>query len=96
MLDAAELKPTFGVDPNRYVARLAGGSQAFSIAAEGAEDDREAGAAAAADLSPMDVAFGVAALPVNPTPDRLQPIGVQFSFRWRYLERSFFLQPRKR
>ena len=61
MLDAAELKPTFGVDPNRYVARLAGGSQAFSIAAEGAEDDREAGAAAAADLSPMDVAFGVAA-----------------------------------
>jgi N-acetylmuramic acid 6-phosphate etherase len=61
MLDAAELKPTFGVDPNRYVARLAGGSQAFSIAVEGAEDDREAGAAAAADLSPMDVAFGVAA-----------------------------------
>jgi N-acetylmuramic acid 6-phosphate etherase len=49
------------VDPNRYVARLAGGSQAFSIAVEGAEDDREAGAAAAADLSPTDVAFGVAA-----------------------------------
>ncbi len=61
MLDAAELKPTFGVPPERYLARLAGGPEAFLRAVEGAEDDREAGAGAAADLSPVDVAFGIAA-----------------------------------
>jgi N-acetylmuramic acid 6-phosphate etherase len=61
MLDAAELPPTFGVPPERYVARLAGSASAFAVAVEGAEDDRQAGAAAAADLSALDVAFGLAA-----------------------------------
>jgi len=61
MLDAAELGPTFGVAPERYVARIAGGAGAFLHAAEGAEDDREAGALVAADLLPDDVAFGIAA-----------------------------------
>src|SRR5205807_8994710 len=57
MLDAAELPPTFSTDPDRYVARMAGGRSAFLRAVEGAEDDREAGAAAAADLGAADVAF---------------------------------------
>jgi N-acetylmuramic acid 6-phosphate etherase len=61
MLDAAELGPTFGVAPERYLARLAGGPGAFLHAVEGAEDDREAGAHAAGDLLPDDLAFGVAA-----------------------------------
>jgi N-acetylmuramic acid 6-phosphate etherase len=61
MLDAAELPPTFGIAPERYVARMAGGGSAFLRAVEGAEDDRSAGADAAADLGPHDVAFGIAA-----------------------------------
>jgi N-acetylmuramic acid 6-phosphate etherase len=61
MLDAAELRPTFGVPPDRYLARMAGGGDAFLKAAEGAEDDRAAGAEAAADLCERDVAFGIAA-----------------------------------
>src|SRR5262249_16930949 len=60
-LDSAELGPTFGVSPERYLARLAGGSGAVLAAVEGAEDDRAAGAEAADDLSALDVAFGVAA-----------------------------------
>jgi N-acetylmuramic acid 6-phosphate etherase len=61
LLDAAELGPTFGVPSDRYLARLAGGAGAFLSAVEGAEDDREAGAGAAGDLRPADVAFGIAA-----------------------------------
>jgi N-acetylmuramic acid 6-phosphate etherase len=61
MLDAAELGPTFGVAPERYLARLAGGAAAFMEAAEGVEDDRDAGAEAAADLLAQDLAFGIAA-----------------------------------
>ena len=61
MLDAAELGPTFGVASERYLARMAGGAAAFMKAAEGVEDDRDAGAAAAADLLPDDLACGIAA-----------------------------------
>jgi N-acetylmuramic acid 6-phosphate etherase len=60
-LDAAELGPTFGVPSKRYLARLAGGVGAFATAVEGAEDDVAAGRSAADDLSPDDVAFGIAA-----------------------------------
>src|SRR5258707_1326213 len=60
-LDAAELGPTFGVPPERYVARLAGGAGAFSTAVEGAEDDAAAGTRTARDLVSDDVAFGIAA-----------------------------------
>jgi N-acetylmuramic acid 6-phosphate etherase len=60
-LDAAELGPTFGVPAERYLARLAGGDDAFFKAREGAEDDRDAGVAAADDLVSADVAFGIAA-----------------------------------
>ncbi|MGH2852261.1 MAG: GNAT family N-acetyltransferase, partial [Solirubrobacteraceae bacterium] len=43
LLDAAELPPTFGVDPELFVAHLAGGDRAVRRAFEGAEDDEEAG-----------------------------------------------------
>jgi N-acetylmuramic acid 6-phosphate etherase len=45
MLDAAELPPTFGIDPGSVQAVLAGGPTALEQAVEGAEDD--AGAARA-------------------------------------------------
>ena len=60
-LDAAELGPTFGTPAERYLARLAGGPGALLKSIEGAEDDTSAGAAAADDLSALDVAFGIAA-----------------------------------
>jgi N-acetylmuramic acid 6-phosphate etherase len=61
LLDAAELRPTFGVPAERYIARLAGGAGVFLKAIEGAEDDHQAGEQAAADLTAEDVAFGIAA-----------------------------------
>lgn len=45
-LDAAEMPPTFGTDPATVCAHIAGGREALDRAVEGAEDDRDAGAAA--------------------------------------------------
>jgi len=42
-LDAAECGPTFGVEPGRIVALVAGGARAFDEPDEGAEDDVAAG-----------------------------------------------------
>jgi N-acetylmuramic acid 6-phosphate etherase len=42
-LDAAELPPTFGIEPSRVQAIVAGGTRALSRAVEGAEDDVYAG-----------------------------------------------------
>lgn len=42
-MDAAELGPTFGLEPGRAVALIAGGAEALVRAVEGAEDDRAAG-----------------------------------------------------
>lgn len=44
MLDAAELPPTYGLEPGRVQAILAGGPAAVQSAVEGAEDDPEAAA----------------------------------------------------
>jgi N-acetylmuramic acid 6-phosphate etherase len=44
VLDAAELPPTFGIEPSRVQAIIAGGARALSRAVEGAEDDAAAGA----------------------------------------------------
>ncbi|MDQ2836878.1 MAG: N-acetylmuramic acid 6-phosphate etherase [Actinomycetota bacterium] len=38
LLDAVECPPTFGTDPEQILVLLAGGTQAFGVAAEGAED----------------------------------------------------------
>lgn len=62
-LDAAECPPTFGTDPARIVALLAGGPTAMTTSIEGAEDAREAGAREVAVLAPgpEDVVVGLAA-----------------------------------
>jgi N-acetylmuramic acid 6-phosphate etherase len=61
VLDAAELPPTFGVDPDLVQARIAGGDAALRNAIEGAEDDTAAGAAAVADVRAGDVVIGISA-----------------------------------
>ena len=61
VLDAAELPPTFGLDPQRVQARIAGGDVALRRAVEGAEDDAVAGALAVADVGAGDVVIGVSA-----------------------------------
>lgn len=43
ILDAAECPPTFGTDPERVQALMAGGGEAAGRAKEGAEDDADAG-----------------------------------------------------
>lgn len=62
-LDAAECPPTFGVDPSRVLALVAGGPRALQRAVEGAEDDRPAGTAAVrrARLDARDLLVGVSA-----------------------------------
>jgi N-acetylmuramic acid 6-phosphate etherase len=63
VLDAAELGPTFNMPTGAVEAVLAGGDDALVHAAEGAEDDRAAGAAALEHLGvdERDVVIGVSA-----------------------------------
>jgi N-acetylmuramic acid 6-phosphate etherase len=68
VLDAAELGPTFGVDSERVVALIAGGSRAVTEAIEGAEDDANA---AVEDLArhrfaSRDALVGIAASGTTP------------------------------
>src|SRR5688572_30025022 len=66
VLEAAELPPTFGTDPKRVVAEIAGGRSAVFRAKEGAEDRRGEGARAAKKVRPGDLAIGVSASSVTP------------------------------
>lgn len=61
--DAAEMPPTFGIEPERFVALIAGGNNANSKAVEDAEDDVHAGIVALNELgvNPDDVVVGIAA-----------------------------------
>ncbi len=63
MLDASECPPTFGTLPELVVGLIAGGSAALTEAVEGAEDDREGGAAEIAELevNETDCVVGIAA-----------------------------------
>ncbi|MBV8750403.1 MAG: N-acetylmuramic acid 6-phosphate etherase [Candidatus Eremiobacteraeota bacterium] len=61
VLDAAELPPTFGVDPGLVEGRIAGGDAALRRAIEGAEDDADAGLRAVDDVTREDVVIGVSA-----------------------------------
>lgn len=63
VLDASECPPTFGTVPELVVGLIAGGSAALTEAVEGAEDDREGGAAEIAklDVNPNDSVIGIAA-----------------------------------
>ena len=60
-MDAAELPPTFGTEPQQVVAHHAGGAQALATALENVEDDEATGAADAGVLLPGDLAVGLTA-----------------------------------
>jgi N-acetylmuramic acid 6-phosphate etherase len=61
VLDAAEVVPTFGVDPGLFVAHHAGGESAVTHAVEGAEDRESLGRLAAAEVTAADVTVGLSA-----------------------------------
>lgn len=63
VLDAAECPPTFGVEPGKVVAVIAGGGEAITRSVEGAEDSESAGAAAvdALCVGPADTVVGISA-----------------------------------
>jgi N-acetylmuramic acid 6-phosphate etherase len=67
-LDAAELTPTFSWPASRALVCMAGGQRAVFQAAEGAEDDLEAGRRDVLALSPTpdDVVIGIAASGTTP------------------------------
>lgn len=60
-LDAAEMPPTFGTEPDLVCAHVAGGSAALVRAVEGAEDDSAAGAETMRDVGPQDAVVGISA-----------------------------------
>lgn len=61
VLDAVELYPTYRVGSEVVTAHLAGGPDAMTRAAEGAEDDAEAGAALVDEAGDHDLFVGIAA-----------------------------------
>jgi len=68
MLDAVEMVPTFGTDPDMVQAVLAGGVEALTRAVEGAEDHPEEGARAMDEraVGPKDFVLGIAASGTTP------------------------------
>jgi N-acetylmuramic acid 6-phosphate etherase len=67
LLDAAEIPPTFGVDPGLVRVLLAGGERAFTQAVEGAEDDEDAAVAAVDEhVAAGDALVGIAASGTTP------------------------------
>jgi N-acetylmuramic acid 6-phosphate etherase len=68
VLDAAEMPPTFGTDPEMVQGVIAGGLPALTRAQEGAEDSLEAGAEALGILepSPKDFVLGIATSGTTP------------------------------
>jgi len=61
VLDAAEVIPTFGLEPGVFVAHHAGGDLALGTAVEGAEDNEALGVADARTVSAADVVVGITA-----------------------------------
>jgi N-acetylmuramic acid 6-phosphate etherase len=68
ILDSVELWPTFSWPRERALALIAGGEKALFVAVEGAEDDRQQGAADLRALSPgkNDVVIGLTASGATP------------------------------
>jgi len=66
LLEAAECPPTFGTDPERIRAVMAGGQMAVFEAREGAEDRVDDGHGAVEDLVSGDVLVGLSASSVTP------------------------------
>ncbi|HXH59947.1 MAG TPA: N-acetylmuramic acid 6-phosphate etherase [Fimbriimonadaceae bacterium] len=67
-MDAAEMAPTFGIEPDRFVAVFAGGLAAQTKSTERAEDDESEArdALAAIGLGSSDVLIGLAASGTTP------------------------------
>ncbi|MBD7956261.1 N-acetylmuramic acid 6-phosphate etherase [Microbacterium sp. Sa4CUA7] len=61
VLDAAELLPTFNLEPGRVIGHIAGGRAALVNAVEDAEDSEADGRAEAAGVGPDDLVIGLAA-----------------------------------
>lgn len=67
MLDASELQPTYGINPDLVRVIMAGGEGAFFHAVEGAEDDEDAAIDAInRDVKAEDAVIGVAASGTTP------------------------------
>ncbi len=68
VLDAAEMPPTYGTDPEMVQGVIAGGFGALVRSREGAEDDAAAGAAAIAErrAGPRDFVLGIATSGTTP------------------------------
>jgi N-acetylmuramic acid 6-phosphate etherase len=68
VLDAAEMPPTFGTDPEVVQGVIAGGTEALVRAQEGAEDDPEDGAVVmdGRDVGPADFVLGIASSGTTP------------------------------
>lgn len=66
VLEAAECPPTFGTDPARIRAAIAGGEEAVFRAREGSEDRADDGARVAEELRPGDLLIGLSASSVTP------------------------------
>lgn len=62
-MDAAEMPPTFGIEPDRFLALISGGSSANSKAVESAEDNVAAAVTALNEvkLNSKDMVIGIAA-----------------------------------
>jgi N-acetylmuramic acid 6-phosphate etherase len=65
VLEAAECPPTFGTDPRRIRAVIAGGGDAVFRAVEGAEDRGDDGAREGGRLRPGDLLVGISASSVT-------------------------------
>ncbi len=66
VIEAAECPPTFGTDPRRIRAVIAGGPDAVFRAREGSEDRADHGRRDAGDLRPGDLLIGLSASSVTP------------------------------
>ncbi|MDH2442584.1 N-acetylmuramic acid 6-phosphate etherase [Amnibacterium sp. CER49] len=61
VLDATEIRPTFGAPPGLFTAHFAGGSEALFDSSIDREDAEDSGGEDAAGLGPASVAIGVTA-----------------------------------
>jgi N-acetylmuramic acid 6-phosphate etherase len=66
VLEAAECPPTFGIDPDRIRAVMAGGSESVFFSREGAEDREDVGREQGGRLGTKDLLIGVSASGVTP------------------------------
>jgi N-acetylmuramic acid 6-phosphate etherase len=68
VVDASELPPTYGIEPDRVIGLIAGGDSAIRKAVEGAEDDWDMAwrELQAMDIRPVDTVLGIAASGTTP------------------------------